>query len=182
MNKDVIELIDTSVKIGLGALIAAISTYLITRFNHRAEARKDFFKRYIRTIEEISVAAEDYYQKWFRMATAVKGVSRGKTEKGVDPTSESWSFIRERDKELIEARNNKMTALARLRLLNIIEVAELIECTGDIEKELRDVVVFERKVPSIEFVKPIEEKMKNNRADFYRLLSSYYNEKKYTNS
>ena len=40
MDKEIIEIIDTSVKIGLGALITGISAYLLNRQNHNHELIK----------------------------------------------------------------------------------------------------------------------------------------------
>jgi len=42
MDSKVLEIIDTSIKIGLGALIGAVSAYVITRVTHRAKLKEAF--------------------------------------------------------------------------------------------------------------------------------------------
>lgn len=70
MNPEIIGLFDTAIKIGLGALIVAISNYLISRNNYKNEENREFIKRYIELIDNITIAAEDYFQKWNHMTSS----------------------------------------------------------------------------------------------------------------
>ena len=174
MEKEIINLIDTSIKIGLGATIASISTYLITRYNHKAESKKDYFKRYISSIEKIAESAEDYYINWGRFVSSVDGVSTDTIEKGITPTQDAFDFISEKDIELVDSRDKKMKSIARLKLLDLKDVSETLEEIRIIEKELRKIVIFEERIPSINELLLHRRKMKDNRDEFYKKLSQHY--------
>ncbi|MBI9052334.1 MAG: hypothetical protein JEY96_00860 [Bacteroidales bacterium] len=180
METEIIELIDTSIKIGLGAIIASFSSYMITRYNHKADTQKEFFRRYIDTIESITDSAERYYQKWTGFRSTLDGVSKKTTEVGKTPASNSWNFIDEKDDELVQARSDRMTAISRLKLLKIEDVAKCLEDSIKIENELREIVMFKRIVPSVKEVKRFSVRMSKNRTEFYNLLSCYYNAKRFT--
>ncbi len=180
MNNETFSLIDTTIKIGLGALIASVSSYLLTRLNHKSEARKEFFKRYFDSIEKISDSAEEYFQKWARFGSAISGVSKGRVEKGIPVPHESWKKIKERDGLLVQSRDNKMSAISRLKLLGLNDVAIILEETTEIENELRDVVIFNNKIPKLEDIFSIQEKMRKKRNSFYKELNKHYNEKNFT--
>ncbi|NOU18266.1 MAG: hypothetical protein HOO91_11990 [Bacteroidales bacterium] len=182
MNSETYSLIDTTIKIGLGAIIASLSSYLLTRLNHKSDARKEFYKRYFDTIEKISDSAEDYFQKWSRCISAISGVSKGQIEKGIPVSDEGWKKIRERDGLLIQARDNKMTAISRLKLLGINDAAVILDETANVENELREVVIFECKIPNLKEIHSIQDKMKKKRNLFYIESNKHYNEKKITSS
>ena len=175
MSPEAIELLDTAIKIGLGAVIAATSTYFLTRYNHRADIKKEFFKRYFDTIELVSNSADLYYQKWEGFTCSVGGVSANTVEKNIAPSQEEWDFISKADDELVITGDNKITAVSRLRLLKINNVANILEESYNIERELRNKVMFDNEIPTLSQLEGFETKMENNKKEFYDLLCLYYN-------
>lgn len=169
METEIIKLIDTSVKIGLGAIIAAVSTYLITRYNHKADTKKEYFKRYISSIEEIAGTAEEYYIKLGRFVSAIDGVSRASTEINISPQQVSLDFIKKNDINLIDSREKQMLAVSRLRLLDIKDVSEILEEARKIENELREIVVFNRTIPSLDELDIFRDKINKNRIELSRI-------------
>jgi hypothetical protein len=174
MTKETIGLIDTAIKIGLGALIASISSYLITRFNHRSDEKKEFIKRYISSIDRISDSADEYFQKWTILINAIAGTSKSSIEKEIVPNENQWAYVRKRDAEFIESRKNKMTAISRLKLLGLNDVGNILEETTKIEKELREIIVFKKELPTVKEVYSFGERMNIQRELFYKTLSKYY--------
>ena len=64
----ILQIIDTAVKIGLGALISGIAAYLVTKTTHREEARKlrsrrrsDLFEQVAEQVEEATHVALKYW-------------------------------------------------------------------------------------------------------------------------
>ncbi|NRD24932.1 hypothetical protein HNV10_16880 [Winogradskyella litoriviva] len=174
MTSEMIELIDTIVKIGLGALIASLTNYLITRYNHKSEEKKEFIRRYILSIDKISENAEEYFQKWSVLTSAIGGTSKQTTELNRKAKKEEWNFIFTADENLLDSRNNKMTALSKLKLLSLNNVADILENCTKIEVELREMVIFNDIIPKNSELDIYEMKMEKLREKFYKELSKYY--------
>lgn len=175
MNEGIYSLIDTAIKIGLGAIIASLSNYLKTRINHKSDLKKDVFLRRLNSIEKISEAAEDYFQNWTRYINLLQGISRNTVEKGEIVAQEQWEKLKQRDVSLIDSRNKKMAAVSRLKLLGLNNISTILEATSDIEKEIRDITVFKKEVPSYDFINSTHKKMQEKRNAFYASLNNHYN-------
>jgi hypothetical protein len=174
MTKETYDLIDTSLKIGLGALISGFSAYFISRYNHKSDQKKEFSKRRLESIEKISDNFEKYFQKWSKFVSCVGGVSKNTTEKSILPTSENFDFIKIADKELLEARENKMSAISRLKLLGMNKASSILEKTDSIELQLRNVVLFKRTIPEESEIETLHDRVKQIRSDFFRELNGHY--------
>lgn len=112
-----IEVVDSGVKIGLGALIASVTTMVVTRSNQRHEGRKEFAKRrhevlaqFVNTFEPVArdlVEATTMVSTWQRIADEVKANLR----------------LREKLSELLQRLLPAVTALqmaeGRLLLLDL---------------------------------------------------------------
>ena len=175
MNDSIYSLVDTSIKIGLGAIIASLSNFLMTRITHKTELKKEIFKRRLNSIEKISESAEDYFQKWTRYINILQGISRNSVEKGVEVSNDQWEKLKQRDVSLLDSRNNKMAAVSRLKLLGLNHIALILENTSEIEKEIRDITVFKKEIPNYDFINGIHKKMQEKRNAFYESLNSHYN-------
>ena len=55
---NVLDVIDTAVKIGLGAVISALTTYWHSKQNSKAESRKEYEKRYRTLLEQVAEQVE----------------------------------------------------------------------------------------------------------------------------
>ncbi len=73
-----LEIIDSAVKIGLGALVSGIATYLVTRTNHRHELRKADREERRTLIRNISRVLED------AMTLVNQGTYAFQQDEGVD--------------------------------------------------------------------------------------------------
>lgn len=58
MDKEVLEIIDTAVKIGLGSLITAVSAYFLSKSNFNLEKVKRKSEKHISFLEEIAIKIE----------------------------------------------------------------------------------------------------------------------------
>jgi hypothetical protein len=175
MNDSIYSLLDTAIKIGLGAIIASLSNYLMTKISHKSELKKEIFLRRLNSIEILSKAAEDYFQNWTRYINLLQGISRNTVEKGQIVSQEQWDKIKKRDASLFDSRTNKMAAVSRLKLLGLNHIALMLENTSEIEKEIRDITVFKKEIPNYDFINGIHKKMQEKRNAFYESLNSHYN-------
>ena len=58
MDKEVLEIIDTAVKIGLGSLITAVSAYFLSKSNFNLERKQRKSDKHITFLEEIAIKIE----------------------------------------------------------------------------------------------------------------------------
>ena len=94
-----IEIVDTALKIGLGAAISGIATYQVTKRNHSHEFDKEFFKRRQNALEQISETFELIHKFLLEVSTDNITYIKGYIG-GISPTSETTSLFCSHTKEL----------------------------------------------------------------------------------
>src|SRR5690349_6945547 len=62
-----LEVIDSAIKIGLGAAITAVSAWLTLRASHRHDFKKELFKRRLEKMEGIVTAVQAHYEVFVAM-------------------------------------------------------------------------------------------------------------------
>lgn len=146
---EIIEVIDSALKIGLGAAISTIAAYRTMRANHTNERYKEFRAHKIKTIEMIAERVERFIASYVGFRNRVGGALRRRMtddEYTIDPrTLES---LRELDKDLFAGLENANIARARLSLMRAEgakrEIADMI----DLVARLRNPIMQENKAPS----------------------------------
>jgi len=73
---ELIDVIDTAVKVGLGAAISGLATYWITRLNHDSDRRKEAAKRVHETLVQITERIERYLESLSRCIARLDGIAR----------------------------------------------------------------------------------------------------------
>jgi len=58
--KDILDIVDTAVKIELGALISGVTTYYVTTLNHNNDSKKEILKRKSEMLESIAGEVETF--------------------------------------------------------------------------------------------------------------------------
>ena len=70
----ILEIVDTAVKIGLGALITGSATYIITKLNHDKDLEKQTIRRRRELLEQIATNVEHFtnsYRRYFLVSLEV---------------------------------------------------------------------------------------------------------------
>jgi hypothetical protein len=60
MPKEILDIVDTAVKIGLGAMISGVATYFVTKLNHKKDSEKESHKRKRELLESIAEEVETF--------------------------------------------------------------------------------------------------------------------------
>ena len=175
MDVNTYELLDTIVKIGLAAIIGAYSSYKITKLKYKSDITKERLIRQVTTLEKITELAENYFQTWSKYTSAIDGVTKKTVEENIEVSEKQWKWIHEQDLEFVETRKSKSSAISRLRLLGKVEIAKALGHSGGIENELRTIVIFEERIPTLKELLGFQKKMRKSKTFFYEQLSSYYN-------
>ncbi|WP_201219483.1 hypothetical protein [Pseudomonas sp. S32] len=136
MELNILGIVDTAVKIGLGALISGISTYWITRLQHKNDITKTKLKRRGELIEEVSTLTEEFSSAtltyWAYMIEYVRCKAQDKT------VPEDWSIrIKRSEIELFDSFSKLASAEGKLILFGTAKSQELLREYGDYVKEFR---------------------------------------------
>ena len=79
MSLEIIDVIDSAVKIGLGALISGVTTYSVTKFKHKSDIDKYLFNKKYETVEEIALLAEEYFHSFYVFNNNIAGIQKRAT-------------------------------------------------------------------------------------------------------
>jgi Sec-independent protein translocase protein TatA len=136
MDANLFSIIDTIVKIGLGALISGFLTYMITRLQHKNELSKTKFKRRQELIEEIAAQIEDFSSAvliyWAYMIEHVR-YSGGDKKIPADLPGR----IKASEKNLFDKFNQLASAEGKLIVFGSAKAQELLREYGDYIRTFR---------------------------------------------
>lgn len=142
-----IEVIDTAVKVGLGALISGITTYLVTYANHNSDKKKEKSKRTHEALINITEKMESYFECLSRCIANVDGLIKSGVSPGTFP-DKHFAVYRKADELLVDARKEFSSAYSRLRLIGEDQAARCISVLHDFENRFRMKLVFDRLLPT----------------------------------
>jgi len=174
MSMTLIEVLDTAIKIGLGAAITGGTSYLISKHNHDREIKRISFLRRQEALEQITEKAENYFSAWRRYCSALGGIYSGSNPPNPSFTDPQWKVIKERDQTLLDARDSIGNAVARLRLLGATDVADLVNEYGRPVGEFRDRIILQKQTPSHDEFKAVAKLSHEKMKAFYASVSKVY--------
>lgn len=136
MSTELLSIIDTAVKIGLGALISGIATYWVTKLNHENDIAKTKLKRQRELIEEIAAQTEEFssatLKYWAYLVEHVRYAERDK-----QPPEHLPTRIKSAEIELFDKFSQLASAEGKLILLGSNNAQELLRDYGEYIKEFR---------------------------------------------
>jgi hypothetical protein len=169
-----IEVLDTAVKVGMGALISGVATYQVTRLNHVSDRRKEQSRRLHDALVYSTERLELYQSRLSMCLAALDGLARGGVPAGNFPPAQFKSYIEQDDRELISARVELAAALSRLRLIGERQCATCANALQDFENDLRSKVVFEEQLPSLDEISDFRSTFRDRRTALYDSLNAAY--------
>jgi len=182
MATEWINVVDSAVKIGLGALISGVFTYLGLKFKSSSENQRFMLENKAKILEEVSSDIHDYFIAWRFYISIISGITKRKAlagKDGSDFAEKERSSIIERNNDLVDAWPKRESAISKLILLKATNVADAISECGELEAELRSQIIFDKKVPLDAAVKDYSTRVKaqikvvnNELAKFYSTLNA----------
>jgi hypothetical protein len=175
--KEILDVLDTAVKIGLGATISGLTAFFVGRSNHKNEKNKFLLEHRLRTIESATEGFEEYFKSSTRFISQVSGIERkrknsGKT--GVPYSANEIKAIRARNGELIESWKSRDIAVSKLRLLSAHEALDVFTEINEIEKTFRDCIIFEGLTPNYEEIEAAKNNLKERIKEFHKKIADFY--------
>ena len=177
MATELLDVVDTAVKIGLGALITGCTTYFVNSKNHKNDREKYFVEHKVETIETSAEKVDEYFNALSGLLTKVGGISRRMEEAG-EPLNKisknRMNQINDRDNSLVDSWSSKNQAISRFRILGAQQVVNQILKSRNIQKELRNKVIFDKEIPSYEEFISMRREINKIKEDVHNEISAFY--------
>lgn len=170
---ELIEVIDTAVKVGLGAIISGFTTYRVTKLNHNSDRKKESGKRAHEALIQTTENIDRYLNCLARCIARLDGYARSGVPSGKFPDEILMNY-RDVDKELISARPDLAAAASRLRLIGERDAALSVENLGRFENSFRTKVIFEKQQPTAEELKLLQKEYQKIKEAIYEALNAVY--------
>lgn len=130
MTSSLLEVLDTAVKIGLGAAISGLATHLHARWANRREEGRERYDRRVQSLEFIAEHVEDFtHDALMYWALITDWGARTSKSESVPP--EKLLQIEESKKSLFVGFKHITVSEARLLLLGELKAQKLIREYGD---------------------------------------------------
>ena len=171
-----LQVVDSAVKIGLGALISGIATYWVTKLNHSKEIEKQAILRKKDLIEKISQEFE-YFWNAFRAYYLVSLEYIHRFQIGEEIPDYLDARYNSKNTDVREKINNLSTAQSLLLLLDDEASNRILEefalKTETYITYIKDAANPER-AKSIKELKEYHNEVLGIRADFYKTISKLF--------
>lgn len=154
-------------------MISGIATYKVSSLNHKKDIEKTLINKKIDILEEISENAERYFYFCTSLSNAVGGMQKRAKNLGgslTDAQSKKISSKHANFNEMLECRNK---ALSKIKILSIPEAENALIEYNNTLGDFRSIIVFDKKMPTIEEREAILERYKCQKDAFYQAVSYY---------
>ncbi len=168
-----IELIDTSVKIGLGALIAAASGYVLARLGYSREAEKLYATARRSYLDKVIEILNSFHKTYPPVRSAMYRHVRRHLDGQVDTSADKAEFAQRRE-ALILAFLTFTDAEGYLLAIDALEAhTKLFEYIDTVDS-FRERARFENDEMSIEELDRLQGKMRESRLSVFKAISEAY--------
>jgi hypothetical protein len=170
-----LDLVDTIVKIGLGAAISGILTYKLTKLNYDDEIRKTRWLRQQEVLESCGEKAETYIWRMNRFFMTVDGTRILNEQKKISKfTSGQWEGLSKLDVPYVESGKELHYVVARLRLVGAIEAAKQLALLNNTAGDFRDDLMLRNTEPTAEKMEKQIAELKKQVVIFHEAMSQAY--------
>ena len=150
MAKEVLDIVDTAVKVGLGASISGIATYFVTRSKNASESRRENIKRRWEFVGIALDAADEYILAlghFFAVLDGLRKDNPGATT--IEETGEA-DAVEKYSASLMDAIAQRNRAFSRLKAIGETKAAGALHKLQELEDEIRTRVIFANELPNDE--------------------------------
>lgn len=176
MPKEWIDIADTVVKIGLGSLITGTFTYLGIKLNKESDLSKHFVEHKTKLIEQAMKDSQEYFAAMRVYLSCVGGlIKQIKNVEEIDIPIQKKQLLKERNLSLQDSWHLRDKAVSTLSLLGAKKSVDLLIETSVIEEEIREIIVFNQKLPPYSEYSAFKVAFNNKVKDVQDEISSFYN-------
>lgn len=175
MPLTMMDVIDSAVKIGLGAAISAFASYKTNKSNHLNEKDKEVRAHKIKTIEMVAEKCEHFINCYLNFRNRLAGILRKRNTDDEfllpQPLIES---LQEIDKDLFSALESVNTARARLSLMRATQAQAELSRMISLLSRIRNPIMQEHRAPSQSAFDKFTQEMSDAINHFHEELAKLY--------
>lgn len=131
-----LDVIDTAVKVGLGALISGFSTFWMTKTKTRDDMRRERLQRHQGLLEKCAEQLEGFSHVFLRYWALMVECVRLR-EQGSAPSDKKSEELTKAKSELFNSYSDLTSAESKLLLLGHSDAQRLLRELGDLAKNIR---------------------------------------------
>ncbi len=173
MEMSYLEILDTAIKIGLGTLISGVTTWKVTRLQHKNEDEKERNRRRIDNLEKVASQTQmfchDAMIYWSRIVDYTR-----KQETSQALSESQLRDLKEARTKLYSSYENLTSAESTLYLLGLKDSQERLRILGDAVSQFYAEVFIGEHGKSLEVVKRWRADILANRELFFNNLHKAY--------
>ena len=175
---NVLEIIDSAIKIGLGGIIGWASSYTVSKLKYDREREKYLLDKKLSIYESSIDELENYFDRLSRVFSHVGGIQKSsQSQEGKIVLSEGdLDILKDRNSALVESWSSRRKAITRLKLLGANEIDDLLLEIKNLEKEFRAIVIFGSGSPSVKDVDKLREDKEILIEEVRNKMAKFYNE------
>jgi len=170
---ETIEVIDTAIKIGLGAAITGVAGLIAASRAHSREIDKLLLVRRLDAIEELAKDASKAFQEWRVMFMAMGPIYAGNPATP-NASLEKWLQLVQVDQGFFAGREQQSSILARLRLLKLDDARKLFAGVINRYAEFRDKTILNRTLLNSAEFEILKSTLRSDSAKFFDKLAAKY--------
>ena len=177
MAKEWIDVVDTAVKIGLGAFITGVFTYLGVKSTKTSEKQKFLLEHKTKLLEQISDDMESYIRALDSYMGKVAGITKhqkNNNKEGEEFSPRQKKSLSEKDLALVEGWSYQRSAISKLRLVRAKRAANAVKELASLEKELRERIVFDKEIPLHDEVVELRGRISEQKKEIHNALADFY--------
>ncbi|HAT1544954.1 MULTISPECIES: hypothetical protein [Aeromonas] len=168
-----LEILDTTIKIGLGALISGITTWRITKLQHRNDDEKQRKIRRFENLEHVAEQVEYFSHHSMIYWTKIVDFTR-RQENNAEHSDEQLKELRDARTNVYGSYKNLNSAESKLLLLGLSECQQTLRSFGQSVSNFYAEVYIGEHGKSLNEVKLWREDILENRRIFFKYLSLAY--------
>jgi hypothetical protein len=171
MPVDVLTIVDSAVKIGLGALISGVATYYVTRLKDTAESTREYSRRKWELIECAVDSADTYTLALGQLFATLDGLRREYPDAKTIAETGAQSALEKQDDALLDTVLQRNRGFSRLKIIGETKAAESLSTFHELEDEIRLCTIFNGELPSSEKLEEWYQRFREIREAFLGQLS-----------
>ena len=173
MTIEWIDIVDTTVKIGLGALISGVATYKVASLNHKKDVEKNLINKKIDIIEEITELAEEYFYFFTHLNNKVGAMAKKLSNYGEPLTKSQIEAISEIHVNFVEILSKRNKAISKIKILSITDAECNLLLFNDVLSDYRSDIIFKRTMITEDKRTKLQEQSMLHKDNFYLAISEY---------
>lgn len=176
MPTEWIDVVDNAVKIGFPSILTGVITLYSINHSQKSSQKKFAIEHKTKILEQISEDVDRYFNAWNMLFSKVGAITKRMQHdiEMVVLNKSQLDAIKQRDKDLVQSWSKKHISLARLRLLKAESTAtRLLDCS-EMEKRLRELLIFDKKYPNYNQIVDMKKEALVLQEAFHKELADLY--------